>query len=228
MESRFQTSFIPKKPMVNEPSRKVRVVNLFALLGTLIFLITAAGAAGIFFYGTYLEKSIASSKVTIDSEKSALDPELVKQIVRLDNRIKTARKLIDNHLATSHFFDQIAGVTLPSVRFKSFKFSFLGKDKVTVSMAGQATGFTAIALQSDVLNNANFFTSPIISGLNLEGGGTVSFDFSAGVDSAALFFKKYAQPNGSSVITEPVSQPATVIVTPVATTSTSVSTSTKK
>jgi hypothetical protein len=171
-------------------------------------------------YTKYLETNIAASKETINSQKQALDPELVKQIVRLDNRIKTARKLIDSHLAVSHLFDQLGEVTIPSVRFKKFDFSFLGKDKVTVEMTGQSTGFSAVALQSDVINNTPLFIGPMVGGLGLEPAGTVAFTFSAGIESSSLYFKKYAQ-----ALNEPVISKTVEIVAPV---STSTATTTKK
>jgi hypothetical protein len=197
MESRFQTSFIPKKSVVSEPMRGPRVINLFAVLSTVIFLMVLAGAVGTFFYGSYLEKAIAANKTLLENEKGSLDPELVRQIVRLDTRMQVGQKLINEHIAPSHFFDLLEEITLPSVRFSSFKFDFLDRDKVSLVMKGQASGFSAVALQSDIFNKTSVLQNPIVGSLALQPAGTVSFDFSAELDSTILLFKRYIVGSGS-------------------------------
>lgn len=208
MESRFQTSFIPKKPVVSEPAKKPKVVNLFAVLGTVVFIFMIAGSVGTFLYKSFLTKAIDSSKNKLESEKKDLDPELVKKIVRLDNRFRSAKVLFDQHLATSHIFDVLEKATLPSVRFKKFNFSYLGNDKVSLSMIGEATGFTAIALQSDVINENTAFKEPIIGDLALEPSGAVSFKLSSNIDPSILYFKKYI-----NTTTVPVPEPAALETT---------------
>ena len=69
MESRFQTSFIPKKPVVSEQARKPKVVNLFAVLGTVVFILMVVASAGTFFYKSYLAKTIDASKNQLEAWK---------------------------------------------------------------------------------------------------------------------------------------------------------------
>jgi hypothetical protein len=215
MESRFQTSFIPKKPVVSEPNKKPKVVNLFAVLGTVIFILVLIASVGTFFYKSYLAKTIEAGKVQLEGEKKNLDPELVKKIVRLDNRFKAASVLFDQHLATSRIFDVLEKITLPSVRFKKFNFSYLGNDKVSLSMSGEATGFSAIALQSDVINDNPTFKEPIVGDLALESSGAVAFTMTANIDPSILYFKKYLNFVDTQTSTPPPAVPDTTATTSV-------------
>lgn len=189
MDPRFQTSFIPKKPVMGSSSSPTKTINLFALIATLIFIATIALAISVFFYNSLIVKQITDAKTTLDRAKGAFEPDLINKIVRLDTRIGVAQTLLANHLATSYFFDIIERVTLKTVRFKDFSFEYLAKDKVLVSMKGQAQSFTSVALESDALNAEKTLKDTIISDLALDAIGTVSFNVVTTVDSSSVIFK---------------------------------------
>ncbi|HEU5114799.1 MAG TPA: hypothetical protein VFT82_03465 [Candidatus Paceibacterota bacterium] len=188
MDPQFRTSFIPKKPITASPVRSAPVISLFSLLATVLFIVSLALSGGVFFYQRYLQTQIDSDKVSLDKAKGAFEPDIINQIVRLDTRIETGKQLLSSHLAVTPFFDFLSSITLQDVRFTDFNFSYLAPDKIVVIMKGQATGYAAVALQSDVLNAQKKLRETMISDLTLDPEGTVSFSVSTIVDPSLVSY----------------------------------------
>jgi hypothetical protein len=189
MDPRFQTSFIPKKPIVSAPGGGgPRTINLFALLATVLFIGTILLAGGVFFYKSYLEKGLEADKQELAKVRKDDDPNLIKKVIRLDSRIVTSKRLIESHIAVSPFFNYLSTITLKTVRFKDFDFSYLGKDNVTVSLTGEASGYEAVALQSDLLVKQQELSNVIIGDLSLKDSGRVEFRVTANVKSDLLSY----------------------------------------
>ncbi len=187
MDPRFQTSFIPKKPIVAQSSvRTPANINLFALIATVIFVTTLAVGGAAFFYERVLAKQIESDKASLERARGAFDPELIAQIVRFDTRIETARKLIEQHVSVGPLFQFVADITLPSVRFNNFEFSYLSPEEVEVSMTGQAKSYASVALQSDVLNDQKNLTEVTVGDMDLGNAGDISFSVTGKVNPALL------------------------------------------
>jgi hypothetical protein len=202
MDPRFQTSFIPKKPIVAQ-ARTVAPssINLITLIATVLFIGVIALAGAAFFYKGLLVKQIEADKATLDRARDAFDPKLIAQIVRLDTRIETARKLMASHIAVNPLFEFISSITLQSVRFKDFSFSYAGADKIQVSMTGQARNYASVALQSDELYKQKTLQNVTVSDMTLDQSGIISFKVSALVDSKLLSYSNSY--TGSSNTTTP-------------------------
>ena len=191
MDPRFQTSFIPKKPIVTQAGvSSSSTINLFSLIATTLFIISIALAGGAFFYKGLLVKQIEANKATLERAKGAFEPELIEQIIRLDTRIETSKKLLASHLSITPFFDLLSNVTLRSVRFKDFSFSYLAADKIQVEMKGQAESYSAVALQSDLLNTQKNLKETIISDMALEPLGTISFKIETTIDPSLVLYSE--------------------------------------
>jgi len=190
MDPRFQTSFIPKKPIVSTPGRAASPINLFSLLTTIIFIVAVALSGGVFFYKQLTAKQIAQSKADFERAKSAFEPDIVNQIVRLDTRIETGKKLLSSHLAVTPLFEYLSTITLKNVRFKDFNFVYLAKDKIQVSMKGQAQSYASVALQSDLLNAQKNLKNTLIGDLALETSGLVAFTVSTVIDPTIFMYEK--------------------------------------
>lgn len=161
-------------------------INLFALIATVIFVTTLAAGGAAFFYKNLLAKQIEADKASLERARGAFDPELINQIVRFDTRIETAKKLLQSHVSVGPLFQFIADITLPSVRFNNFEFTYLSPEEVQVSMTGQARNYASVALQSDVLNEQKNLTEVTIGDMDLGNAGDISFSVSAKVSPELL------------------------------------------
>ncbi|HEY0907930.1 MAG TPA: hypothetical protein VGE35_01130 [Candidatus Paceibacterota bacterium] len=188
MDPRFQTSFIPKKPIVAQPGRAPSSVNLFSLLATIVFIVALALSGGVYFYKELTQKQIDANKVSLEKAKGAFEPETINQIVRLDTRLENGKKILGNHIAVTPFFDFLSSITLKTVRFKTFEFNYLAKDKIQVFMTGQARDYASVALQSDLFDAQKYLKNTLVSDMSLDSAGTISFKVDTIVDPSLLSY----------------------------------------
>lgn len=195
MEGNFQSSFIPKKPLVpTQGADRHTHVSIFSILTVIIFIASIAAAAGCFVWVRMLEQKVEESKMVLQQTRESFDPRLIDELKRVNTRIDVAKELMQKHIAISNFFDVIESFTLRSVRFKNFQYDFEpDSNMIKLSMNGEGESFSSIALQSDVLNKTNALTNPILTNLALGDRGRVTFNLTAGVDPSLLLYKDTLQ-----------------------------------
>lgn len=188
MDKEFQTSFIPKKPLVEEKAPRSRKVSLFNFLATLIFFASLAAAAGMYFYKSSLEASIEKKQADLERAQAAFEPEAINELVTLDRRLETSLELLDKHLAVSPIFDLLSDVTLTTVQFTDFKFSVPEKsgDDITVELLGVAPGYKTVGLEEEAFAGNRYIKNPVFSDLTLGTRGQVTFNVEFSVDPALL------------------------------------------
>ncbi|MFH0755229.1 MAG: hypothetical protein V1910_00995 [bacterium] len=198
METKYQTSFIPKKPVIATPSKNISV-DLFFLISIIIFLISLGLAGYVFLAKKVLIQKIVSNQKTIEDNKNGLtsDSITIESLVEFNSRINTAKDLLDKHISISPIFDFLQQTTLKSVSFKNFNFTSLGKDasgvnKISVQMLGIAKNWETVASQADEFGKADWkkiIDEPKISNLSVNTDGSISFQFSAFINPEFLSYK---------------------------------------
>ncbi len=193
MEPKFKTSFIPKQSLESSvaPQRAPRKrvgLGLGSFISLIVFLAAVGLSAGLFLYERYLTESIATKKDTLERARDAFQPALIRELTRLDTRIQAAKEILELHVAPSAIFGILEQVTLESVRYDSFDYSN-DNGFPTISMAGVATDFEAVALQSDAYGENNFLIEPVVSDLDSDEG-TITFAFKASVEPQTVSFIK--------------------------------------
>lgn len=189
MEPKFKTSFIPKQPISGtSPKRKSGGLGIISLILSILTMGVIALAVGVFLYQQLLDTTVDRKKATLDRAQAAFEPTLIQELVRIDNRLKAAEDILDNHVSISALFELLERLTLQSVRFESFEYSFLEDDRINITMSGNAKNFGGIALQADIFGRDRLINEPIFSGLNLDQKGNVVFDFTATIDKSLVLF----------------------------------------
>lgn len=182
-ETKFQTSFIPKQPVNEEPKQSGGSSILF-LVGFLIFVATAAAGVGVFIWQKTINSQIESGNKQLAEYEKKLDPFTISEFIRLDNRIDVAEALLKSHTSASAVFPKLQDNTLRSLRFNSYSYSNGGDGKIIVSMTGEAQDYETLALQAKAFTEPelkNTFRSPIFSSFS-KGREFVVFTFSTGID----------------------------------------------
>jgi hypothetical protein len=204
METRFQTSFIPKKPTtstiggISSAPKHRHGASVFMSIATVLFILSLVGAGGTYAWKQYLISAQDTYKQDLATREKQFNIDLIEQLKGANVKIDMAHKLLTNHLALSQIFDIIGRMTAENVRFLSMDVSVpkSGSDGVNVSLQGYGTSFSAVAFQSDVLNQLDQYglrkiiKNPILSNPALGGNGAVSFGFVATVDSGSLSYEK--------------------------------------
>lgn len=188
MDEKFQTSFIPKKPVVSSIDTSGSGRSLFMVISIFIFIVSLILAGAVFGGKKYLSSQLAKDKENFSKNQESFDTVTVDTLVKLDKRIESAKKILKKHVAVLPLFDYFESKTLKNVRFKNMKLSFLEDNTIEVAMKGEAKNFSAVALQSDVFAENKNFISSMISDIDLSPTGSVIFNFKTQIDPSMVSY----------------------------------------
>jgi hypothetical protein len=200
METKFQTSFIPKKPLVSD-QRIVAVrtgTSILMVIATLLFLISVAGAVFSVVWINVLNKDQENYRKQLAGMESKFPIADIENLRKFNKKIDISKQLLKNHLAVEEIFSILSQLTIEDVRFNSFSFSAPTKEGegVVVTLGGVARNFYAIAFQSDVFGTSDKYgknkvlKNPVISSVAEQENGTINFSFTAVLNTDDLKFAK--------------------------------------
>jgi len=189
MEQNFQTSFIPKKPMVEERVVASRPVSLLTVISIFIFLTVIVASGILYVYKGILNKNITSMKESLVLAQNSFEPSKITQLQVLDKRLRASNTILSSHINISPIFEALQSLTMKTVRYTKFSYSMDDKNKVDVKMSGQAIGYRSVALQSDLYAKNKNLIDPVFSNLSLDDKGNVLFDLEFSVDPAFVNYK---------------------------------------
>jgi hypothetical protein len=192
MEQNFQTSFIPKKPMIEERVTASRSISLFTIISLFIFFTMIVATGGLYFYDQFLAKNITKMENDLKLAKSSFEPTKIIQLQVLDRRLKASNEILQKHLAISPIFEALEDITMKTVSYKKFSYSLdeTKNQKIAIKLSGEAVGYRSVALQSDLFAKNKYLMDPIFSNLSLDDKGNVLFDLEFLVDPSFVDYKK--------------------------------------
>jgi hypothetical protein len=160
------------------------MVVLLIFIGSLV----AAGAA--FAYEKYMQGSIQSANDSLVRAQAAYDPSAIESLLRLNNRLAAAKKLVQNHVSPSSIFVFLENNTLSSVRFTGFAYDMNPNGTATLQLSGEALDFASVALQSDTFSASRALKDVLFSDINTAPStGRIVFKVSAVVDPSLLSYR---------------------------------------
>lgn len=207
MEQNFQTSFMPKKPMIEERAVAARPVGLLAVVSIFIFLTVILVTGGLYFYKNFTQTTINKKEADLNKAKGRFEPSKIVELQTLDKRLRASTEVLSNHIAITPVFKMLEAVTMKSVRYTKFSYE-LGDEKatkITFKINGQATGYRSIALQSDLFTKNKQLIDPVFSNLALDDKGNVLFELSFSVDPNFVNYKQTLKSESANPILTPSS-----------------------
>jgi hypothetical protein len=191
MEQNFQTSFIPKKPIVKKRVSSSRPVGLLTVLSIFIFFTVLLASAGLYFYKGVVEKNINAMENNLNIAKNRFEPSKIAELELLGKRLKASNDILSGHVAVTPIFEVLQLITMKTVRYLDFDYNFDSKEgsNVVVKMNGMADGYRSVALQSDLFAKNKNLIEPIFSNLTLDDDGNVLFDLEFSVDPTFVNYK---------------------------------------
>lgn len=198
----FTTTFIPKKPLVQESASHgvpvSRPVGLLTTLSTLLFIVTILIGGGVYFWQSYETNNVKVLADSVSKVEKAFEPQLITQLQSLDRQLRNANALLTSHTVISPIFDLLESSTLKQVKFTKLDIAFDDKKGVSVKMSGEADSYNSIAQQSDILGANTFLTDTIFSNFFQTQKGRTAFDLSFGVKPDFVDFEKAPIASASS------------------------------
>lgn len=192
MEQNFQTSFIPKKPILNESVAYSRPVGIFFIVSLFILFTVLIATGGLYFYKGILVKKVADMENTLNLAKNRFEPSKIIELQTFDKRLRSSSEILSKHFTIIPIFNALEQITMKSVRFTKFSYELGIKDKsvISVKMSGVAIGYRSIALQSDLFAKNKNLIDSVFSNLTLDNGGNVVFDLEFLVDPSFVNYKQ--------------------------------------
>lgn len=189
------TSFVPKQPVKTAPRRPTGGVDTLLLISLVILVATIAASGAIFGYHLLLKSTIAAKASRLAAAQERIDETTVQDFIRTRNRFASADVLMGNHVAASQLFSALETRTLQNVRFSSLNLAIAEDRTATLSMAGTARTFNALAAQSSEFGKEAGLSRVIFSNIALEENETVTFTLSADVNSALIVMQEPDAPS---------------------------------
>lgn len=207
METRFQTSFIPKKAPQSfapgtiapaAPRKSGSGRGIYMTIAVVLFIASLVSIAGAYGWKLYLESSQSSLGASLANREKEFNLDQISLMKAESTKIQLARQLINNHAAVSKVFSVISQLTSENIRFVSMDLTVpVGTPgPLALSLAGYGKSFQTVAFQSDVLNHLDRYglqavvKNSIVSDPTLNHNGTVSFGFTAQVDPKKFVYSQ--------------------------------------
>ncbi len=217
METKFQTSFIPKRPMQPtsglapmEPRNRPSSGGAFMVIAVGLFILSLLAIGGAYLWNQYLLSAQNGYKQQLATREQQFNVDLISQLEGQSLKIAYARQLISNHIAASKIFSIVSSMTAQNVIFLSMNItgSTGTGGNLSVSLSGYGKDFSTVAFQSDVLSQlrqyglGNIVKNPFVSNPSLNQNGTVSFGLSFSLNPSSL---KYS---GTAASASPAASPS--------------------
>lgn len=193
MEQNFQTSFIPKKPMIEDTTKSSSSSSFFVIISVLVFLTVVLSFGGLYLYNNILTKNITAKKDQLDRANQRFEIDRINELKLLDKRLRAGSKVLDKHISISPIFEILQKITMKTVRYTNFSYTVTDKGEINIKMKGQALGYRYIALQSDLFSEEKNLIDPVFSNLALDDKSNVNFDLSFSVDSSLVDYEEKLQ-----------------------------------
>ena len=192
MEQNFQTSFIPKKPIVKEPAVTRQPISILLIGALVILFIVALGTGGLYFYKGTIQKNIDDMIQQLNLAKNRFEPSKITELQLLDKRLRSSTEILGQHITIVPVFTALEKITMKTVRFTKFSYDLGGNVSapIDIKMSGQAIGYRSLALQADLLATDKNLINPVLSNLTLDDKGNVLFDLNFSVSPTFVNYKQ--------------------------------------
>ena len=192
MDQNFQTSFIPKKPIVRERAVSARPVGILLIASIFVLFAVLLATGGLYFYKGIVIKNITKMENTLNLAKNRFEPSKITELQTLDRRLRAASEILSKHIAITPVFNTLDSITMKTIRYTKFGYN-LETDKntrISIKISGQAIGYSSVALQSDLFAKNKNLIDPIFSNLTLDDKGSVLFDLEFSVDPSFVNYRQ--------------------------------------
>lgn len=203
MDSRFQSSFIPRAP-VSGPALAKSGRSGFNVLATIVFVLVLLATGGVFFYKMTINKAIASLTEEIAVAEAAADKAKIDELANFDKRLKSIDSILSQHVAVSEYLKLLSDNTLKNLSFSEFQFSTAGKNlPIKASFKGTAPSYAAIAQEESILLANPHALSLRFANFSLAKNGAVNFSLEAEFKNDLLNWSKTLEPEVDTSATVP-------------------------
>lgn len=193
MEPKFQSSFIPKRPVVDSakmlgPVEKNR--NIFSVVATFMFILTLIISGAEFGYQRFIESKISAADKQLSQARSAFEADRIQDLIDASARLDSMKSLLEKHFVVSEILVLLQNLTLKNIQFDTLSYKTTnGSPELT--MESYATSYNAVADQKQVFVQSGLLNNITFSDFTLDERGVVKTRFFATVSPKLVSYKNY-------------------------------------
>ena len=182
----IQASFIPKKD-IKKRSRagKGFSINISLLIAVVIFLTAIFASLGVYL----LEQKLLSDKnqalETLEKNQENFGLKAIENFILASNRLQAVDVILNDHINVARVFELLEQDTLTEVIVSDFSFSTTNGN-IDVSARGSAPTYEHVAVQSQTYGENLDIKNLILSDVDQNREGGVSFNIAFSLDKTYL------------------------------------------
>ncbi len=189
MENSFQTSFIPKKPVVsNKPIKTPK--SLLLIILTFLLIVSVLASIGLFLYKNYLIKQKETYSTELSTVRESFAKDTIDELALFNKRTESAKEILNDHIVLSPLFVLLGEITIPSIQYVSFSHQNEDNDFV-VEIEGVAKDYRSIALQANLFNTekSHSFENVLFYNLTRDKSNNIKFSLKFNVKPSLLSYQ---------------------------------------
>jgi hypothetical protein len=195
MEPKFNTSFIPKKPIVADSgiiSRAPEAKNIFTTIATAVFILTLFATGAVFLYKNILIRQVSDADKALNDARSAFETDKIQSLLDLNARILAAKNLLEKHVVSSEVLGLLQSLTVKRMRFSSLGYKNSDGSPV-LTLKGEVQTYNALAEQSRIFSQSEFIKDQKFSDFSLGENGNIGVSFFGILDPKLTSYKEVVQ-----------------------------------
>jgi hypothetical protein len=194
MDPKFQTSFIPKKPLLDSSKpavlKREEAGNIFNTIAGVIFTLTLLTLIGLYGYQYFLKKQIASASTKISEARAEFGIDKIQEVINKNSRLSITKNILEKHILLSNLIASFQASTLVKTRFSNLQYTGFSEGKgATVQLSIEDKSYNALARQEEVFQNDPSFKNVSFANFSLLQNGYVSAQVSAEVSPDLISYK---------------------------------------
>jgi len=190
MENTFQTSFIPKKPVVSNNNIRKAPKSLLLIVLSFLLVVSIVASIGLFLYKNYLIKQKESYSTELSLSRDSFEKETIDELALFNKRTESAKQILDKHLVLSPVFVLLGEITIQTIQYTSFAHQN-EKDNFVVEIKGIAKDYKSIALQANMFNGekGHSFENVLFYNLKKDKNNNIGFDLKFNVKPSLISYQ---------------------------------------
>ena len=151
MEHTFETSFIPKQPLLKSEGGMGRreSVSLALVLALVVFFVTAAVAVGAYFYKLEVDKRVLALAEELQNAEKNLSIDEIAIYKHINERMIMAKGLINEHNAFSAVLNFAEDGVADNVGLTGLSFVDNSQGDTVINLTAEAPGYGEVYFQAE-------------------------------------------------------------------------------
>lgn len=154
------SSFIPKRSTGKvSPTRTAQRIYILSYVTYVFFFGTLLSVVGIFFLHQQAERQLSEHIALLESERESFNNAELEEIRQLDERLKYAMLILEQHTAPSRIFEELERVIVETIRLTTFSLVHREEGGLAISMSGSSEGFDPLIFQREAMKESDLLAS---------------------------------------------------------------------